>query len=94
MNITHYWVNPVIWAFAYQQIIGSLTRIAVYEDPDIFVNMSIFAFLKSEWKFQCYPICPIFPAKIHSLALFQAIHYHLSAAGTQKSSSLGAMLKY
>ncbi len=32
MSITHYWVNPVTWVVAYQQIIGSLTRIAVYAD--------------------------------------------------------------
>ncbi len=29
MNITRYWVNPIVWAIAYQQIIGSLTRIAL-----------------------------------------------------------------
>ncbi len=84
MSITHYWFNPVIWAIAYQQIIGSLTRIAVYADPVIFMKLSIFAFLKSEWEFQCYLIFPLFSTKPHSLTLFQAIHHHLSAAGPQK----------
>ncbi len=65
MSITRYWVNPVIWAVAYQQIIGSLTRIALYVDPVIFMKLSIFAFLKSEWRFQCYPILPLFSAKTH-----------------------------
>ena len=45
-------VNPVIWALAYQQIIGSLTRIAVYADSDIFIKLLIFAFLKRQWEFQ------------------------------------------
>ncbi len=56
MSITRYWVNPGIWAISYQQIIGSLTWIAMYADPVIFMKLSIFAFLKSEWEFQCYPI--------------------------------------
>ena len=81
MSITRYWVNPVIWVGAYEQIIGSLTRIAVYADPDIFMKLCIFAFLKSGWEFQCYPIFPLFSAKTHSLTLSQAIHHHLSAAG-------------
>ncbi len=37
MSIALYWVDPVIWALEYQQIIGSLTRIAVYADPVIFM---------------------------------------------------------
>ncbi len=53
MSITRYWVDPVIRAIAYQQIIVSLTRIAMYADPVIFMKLSIFAFLKSEWEFQC-----------------------------------------
>ncbi len=52
MSITRYWVNPVIWAVAYQQIIGSLTRIAMSADPVIFMKLSIFVFFKSEWEFQ------------------------------------------
>ena len=84
MSITRYWVNPVIWAAAYQQILGSLTRIAVYADPVIFMKLSIFAFSKSEWEFQCYPIFPLFSPKTHSVTLFQAMYHHLSAAGLQK----------
>ncbi len=84
MSIIPYWVNPVIWAVAYQHIIGSLTRIAVYADPVIFMKLSIFAFLKSEWEIQCYPIFPLFFAKTHNLTPFQAIHHHLRAAGPQK----------
>ena len=84
MSITLYCANPVMWAVAYQKIIGSLTRIAVYADPVIFIKLSILAFLKSEWEFQCYPIFPLFSGKTHSLTLFQAIHHHLSAAGPQK----------
>ena len=84
MSITCYWVNQVIWAVAYQQIKGSLTRIAVYADPVIFMELSIFALLKSEWEFQCYPNFPLFPAKTHSLTPLQAIHHHSSAAGPQK----------
>ncbi len=94
MSITLYWVDPVIWAVAYRQIIGSLTRIAVDADPVIFVKLSILAFLKSEWEFQCYPIFPFFPGKTHSLTLFQAIHRHLSAEGPQKWYLLGTMLTY
>ncbi len=77
MSITHYWINPVIWAVAYQQIIGSLTRIAVYADPVLFMKLSIFAFLKSEWYFQCYLIFPLCSAKTHGLTLFQAIHHQV-----------------
>ncbi len=81
MNITRYLVSPVIWAIAYQQIIGSLTTIAVYADSVIFMKLSIFAFLKSEWTFQCYMyhIFPIFSSKKHRL-----IHHYLGAAGPQK----------
>ncbi len=39
MSIALYWVDPVIWALEYQQIIGSLTRIAVYADPVIFMKL-------------------------------------------------------
>ena len=87
MSITRYstyWVNAVIRAIAYQHIIGSLTRIAMYTDPVIFMKLSIFALLKFEWEFQCYPIFPLFYPKTHSLTLFHAIHRHLSAAGPQK----------
>ena len=84
MTITLYWVNPITCAVAYQQIIGSLTRIAVYADPDMFLKLSIFAFLKSQWEFQCYPIFPLFSATTHSFTPFQEILYHLSAAGAQK----------
>ncbi len=56
----------------------------MYADPDIFLKMSIFAFLKSQWEFQCYPIFSLFSAKTHSLTLFQEILYHLSATGAQK----------
>ena len=94
MSITLYWVNQVTCAIAYKQIIGLLTRIAVYAGPDIFLKLSIFAFLKSQWEFQCYPIFPLFSAKTHSLTLFQKICYHFSAAGAQKWSSFGAMPKY
>ena len=63
MSITRYWVTPVIWAVAYEQIIGSLTRIAVYADPVIYMKLPILAFSKFEWEFQYYPIFPLFPAK-------------------------------
>ena len=92
MSIALYWVDPVIWALEYQQIIGSLTRIAVYADPVIFMKLSILAFLKSEWEFQCYPVFPLFFSKSNSLTLFQAIHHHFSAAGPQKWYSSGTML--
>ncbi len=49
MSIAPHWVDPVIWAHEYQQIIGSLTKIAVYADPVIYMKLSILAFLKSEW---------------------------------------------
>ncbi len=49
MSIALYWVDPVIWALEYQQIICSLTRIAVYADQVIFMKLSILAFLKYEW---------------------------------------------
>ncbi len=49
MNIALYWADPVVWALEYQQIMGSLTRIAVYAVPVIFMKLSILAFLKSEW---------------------------------------------
>ncbi len=84
MSITLYCANPVMWAVAYQKIIGSLTRIAVYADPVIFMKLFIFAFSKSEWGFQCYPVFPLFSAKTQCLTLFQAIQPHLSAAGHQK----------
>ncbi len=45
-----------------------------------------FAFLKSQWEFQCYFILPLSSTKthVHSWTLFQAIGYHLSATGAQK----------
>ena len=66
----------------------------MYAESVIFMKLSIFAFLKSEWEFQCYPIFLLLSTKTHKLTLFQAIHHHLSAAGPQKLSLLGAMLKY
>ena len=66
----------------------------MYADPVIFMKLSIFAVLKSEWEIQCCPIFPLFSPKTHRLTLFQAIHHHLSAATPQKLSSLGGMLKY
>ncbi len=56
----------------------------MYADPVIFMKMSIFADLKSEWEFQCYPIFSLFSTKTQSLTLYQAIHHHLNAAGSQK----------
>ncbi len=64
----------------------------MYADPVILMRLSILAFLKSEWKFQWYPIFPLFAGKTHSLTLFQAIHHHLSAAGPKKWYSSGTML--
>ena len=84
MGITLYWVNPVIWTDAYQQIIGSLTRIAGNADPEIFLKLSIFDFLKSQWGIQCYRNFPLFSTKTHSLTLLQELLYHLRAAGAQK----------
>ncbi len=81
MSITRHWVNAVIWAVAYQQVIGSLTNIAAYAYPVIFMKLYIFAVFKSEWEFQCYPIFPLCSAKTHSFTLFQAIHQHFIAAG-------------
>ena len=63
-------------------------------DPVISMKLSIFAFLKSKWEFQCYPIFPLFSAKTHSLIIFQAIPHYLSAAAPKIDSLLGAMLKY
>ena len=73
--------QSITCAVAYQQILGSLTRIAVYAVPDIFMKLSIFAFFKSQWEFPCYTNFPLFSTKTHSLTLFQEIPYHLSAAG-------------
>ncbi len=84
MSIALYWVDPVIWALEYQKIIGSLTRIAVYADPVIFMWLSILAFLKSEWEFQCCRVFPLFFSKSNSLTLFQVIHHHFGAVGPQK----------
>ena len=56
----------------------------MYADPVLFIKLSIFAFLKSQWEFQCCPNFPLFPTKTHSLTPLKAIHHHLSAAGPQK----------
>ena len=58
------------------------------------MKLSIFAFLKSQCEFQCYPFFPLFSAKTHSLTLLQAIYYRLGAVGAQKLSLLGTILKY
>ncbi len=56
----------------------------MYADPVLFMKLSISAFLKSEWEFQCSLIFPLFSAKTHSFTLFQAFHHRVSAAGPQK----------